>query len=488
MKRTVSLVTILGAVIFPVAVTFAQPSLTKIDINPNGSSSPEMLTTALNKLYFFADNGVAGKELMVCDGANVSLVADLVPGAGGLSDLSNICELNGKIYFAAQAPGLGTELFEYDGVNPPMLAKDVVAGALSSYPSDLVAFDTLLYFRARISPTDPSFGIYSYSPATGNAHLRIVSDKPDEGTELTVYKNKLCFSSKVGQGLGRGLFQFNPPLNLVDTLLTVEPSDGRPFGYLVDSGVLYFCYSKHAGHELYRYDGTTAAQKLTDFPGAQGIVYKSKIARMQGQIFMFATGPTVTENILAVYDESTGQTKLLDTSYYAGWGFGVYNNRMYVSLSNAMDLPVYTYNGLTLRLLSDFVSSAQSVGIADGHQVFQGNLFFTAFVSGADRELYRFNDANMSVKSETDFSASLVYPNPVSSKATISFTLKQNAELNIQLTDMQGRVVYAAEIKQHSPGRNEIKIPVQQLATGGYIYSVVNSEGEIVCRGKLIKD
>ncbi|WP_276135039.1 T9SS type A sorting domain-containing protein [Polluticoccus soli] len=490
MKHTVSLAATLAAITLSFSTTFGQPSLTKIDINPSAGSSPEMLTTALNRLYFYADNGAAGKELMVYDGTGVSLVADLVPGSGGLADLSNICELNGKIYFAAPAAGAGIELFAYDGVNPPVLAKDVVPGATSSFPTNLVALNNVLYFRTRTANFHSD--IYSYNPATGQLQLIATNPaEPMQGLELMVHNNKVCFSSQVNtvSAPGDGLYSFDPATNSLDTIIELDPHTGRPFGYLVDSGILYFIYSTTAdGWELYKYDGVNPPVMLTNFPGLKGLRFKSRIGKLQDRILMTVHGATAVENYFAIYDNSSATVTMLDTTYaYMGSGFGLYNNRMYFGFEENQEIPLFTYDGMKHHRLSDDVSAAKTISLPDEFQVFQGDLYFAAQVAGQDRELYKFNDANLSVKRVKDISSLVLYPNPASSDATISFTLKQATKLIAQLTDMQGRVVYATKSLQYTPGQQEIKMPVQEFAPGIYIYAVMNEAGEILAQGQLIK-
>jgi hypothetical protein len=123
-------------------------------------------------------------------------------------------------------------------------------------------------------------------------------------------------------------------------------------------------------------------------------------------------------------------------------------------------------------------------------------LFFTGFETSnssnplGEGEVYVVTDTSKTndVGDVSNANGITVYPNPVSTELRISVTLTQKQTLAVSLTDMQGRVVFEAQTQHYNAGRQEIKIPVQQLAAGSYIYSVVNSEGEIVCRGKLIKD
>src|SRR5262249_6954199 len=73
------------------------------DVRPGtASSQPTPFVTVGDRVYFFADDGVAGRELWVTDGtaAGTTLAVDCVPGAGGLNP-SWLIAGQSRMYFSA---------------------------------------------------------------------------------------------------------------------------------------------------------------------------------------------------------------------------------------------------------------------------------------------------------------------------------------------------------------------------------------------------
>ena len=80
-----------------------------ININDVGSSSPTGLTEYDGGLYFGANDGVHGNELMRFYGGQGVLVSDIRPGVGW-SNPSGMVEYDGALYFSAFVPSTGYEL------------------------------------------------------------------------------------------------------------------------------------------------------------------------------------------------------------------------------------------------------------------------------------------------------------------------------------------------------------------------------------------
>lgn len=88
------------------------------DVNPTTSNSswskPTNLTVMNNKLYFSANDGVHGYELMSFDGTNVALIKDQYVGIGSSSPWL-MTPINGVIYYAAVDSSNDRELYSSDG-------------------------------------------------------------------------------------------------------------------------------------------------------------------------------------------------------------------------------------------------------------------------------------------------------------------------------------------------------------------------------------
>lgn len=62
-----------------------------------------------------------------------------------------------------------------------------------------------------------------------------------------------------------------------------------------------------------------------------------------------------------------------------------------------------------------------------------------------------------------------MYPNPVSSQATISFDLKESCNVTYQVFDMTGRMVMNQNMGRMSEGEQQININAENLSSGSYI-------------------
>jgi ELWxxDGT repeat protein len=121
------------------------------DINPGtASSSPALLTSYNEQLYFTAIDGVTGRELWTSDGtaAGTTIVLDVNAGSG--SAVPNLLGIaNGRLFFAATAPAFGTELWSTDGTAAgTQLVKDIAPGADNGALLGFAALDGFAVFAA----------------------------------------------------------------------------------------------------------------------------------------------------------------------------------------------------------------------------------------------------------------------------------------------------------------------------------------------------
>ena len=73
---------------------------------------------------------------------------------------------------------------------------------------------------------------------------------------------------------------------------------------------------------------------------------------------------------------------------------------------------------------------------------------------------------NPSVESNVNVN---IYPNPVSSQATLSFDLKESCNVSYQVFDMSGRMVMNQEMGRLAAGEHQININAENLSNGSYI-------------------
>ncbi len=79
-----------------------------------------------------------------------------------------------------------------------------------------------------------------------------------------------------------------------------------------------------------------------------------------------------------------------------------------------------------------------------------------------------------------------VFPNPVATEANVAFTLEKASEINIQITDMNGRQVWSRSNLNGNTGFNMLTIPVLDLPTGTYFLSLYTADN--VVTEKIVTD
>ena len=63
----------------------------------------------------------------------------------------------------------------------------------------------------------------------------------------------------------------------------------------------------------------------------------------------------------------------------------------------------------------------------------------------------------------------VMYPNPVRGEATVSFEMKDNANVSYQVFDITGRMVMNQNMGRFGEGSHEIRVSTENLSTGSYI-------------------
>ncbi len=115
--------------------------------------SPISLTAVGDTLYFYADDGISGRELWKSDGteAGTVLVKDINPGSGGSSPIPRKQSNSRRRHLVTSPPTTASrhELWKSDGTEEgTVLVKDINSGSGTSSPRFLTAVGDTLYFSA----------------------------------------------------------------------------------------------------------------------------------------------------------------------------------------------------------------------------------------------------------------------------------------------------------------------------------------------------
>lgn len=99
-----------------------------------------------------------------------------------------------------------------------------------------------------------------------------------------------------------------------------------------------------------------------------------------------------------------------------------------------------------------------------------GIIYAATYGKGVFRcENYKRTFASVPENSSDDNVNLSMYPNPVSSQATLSFNLKESCNVSYQVFDMTGRMVMNQNMGRMSEGEQQININAENLSSGSYI-------------------
>ncbi len=308
----------------------AQPASILKDIATTGVNmggiDPTELIEFDGALYFFADDGIDGRELWRSDGTEVGTwrVRDICSGQCGSSFATELVVFQGELYFEADDGVHGRELWRSDGTEAGTeLAVDVVPGEESSGPWWLTPFGDKLVFVAKSADGWEPW----VTDGTPGGTVELADVNPGAGdswpSSLTVWKGAVWFAAydpahgyelwtSDGTPGGTHLFEdIQPgPSGSVDfdqsplTHFYTPTPVGDVLVFSADDGV--------HGDELWATDGTVAGTTLlADLePGSQGS-YPRDFTSFGGALF-FEAEPSATGRELFRTDGTSAGTGLFE--------------------------------------------------------------------------------------------------------------------------------------------------------------------------------
>lgn len=263
------------------------------DINPGtASSNPTDLVNVGNVIFFAANDGTDGAELWKTDGtaAGTVMVKDILPGAGS-SNPSNLTNVNGTLFFSATDAAGNASLWKSDGTAAGTVELATVTA------SDLTNVSGILYFNGE----DSTHG-YELWNSDGTAAGTVLVDDIYPGTissyptNLTAVGSEVFFSTGPGEGAVTGLWKSDGT-----AAGTVEIKSGSFFSELhAFEGSVYFGGPDIAGgsqdQELWKTDGT-----------ANGTVQITSVSRVQDDFipaFFWDVGGTLVVGQYNTFQDS----------------------------------------------------------------------------------------------------------------------------------------------------------------------------------------
>ncbi len=302
----------------------------------------------------------------------------------------------------------------------------------------------------------------------------------------------------------------NPKITIIDTI--AKNSSAEKMSAIIKLRDIY--YSKDDGihgYELWKYDPIwgNGSTRITDLAQgvADGVYIRNDDAGMGISrlkiLFNGSTDPTNKGYQLYSYDYQTGQVTLvhtMTTKAVSGTinarcnNFTNYADKIFFSADKNGEKVLWQYTGLVTD--TPEVVSFPSVNIIKDpidisvHPTQNDGIYFIA-KNDTVIKVYNIYDSTIKYSTISRMQSKQLtltaYPNPVTGDAHLSFSLDNPQILSVTLTHINGQIVYSKQAQLYSAGKHQLTIPMQDLPTGNYIYTVRDNNGTMTNSGKLLK-
>ncbi len=499
---------IIVVLLFP-AIAEAQSTVEIYDFEYSLKEPVEKLTPKGDRLYFVAKEGAHGKELWSIDNVFPQrLEADEPKGsADGIYTDGDKSFQMGKagdnIYyfgFYKNAKGISTNcVYEFNIPNQTTTVIDTLVTSVFDY----VSHKGSIYFTATRAGKE---GLYTYNHNTKTFSILIEpQNKGNHRTPRMAVIGDAIYYSGYRQSMQKAIYEYD--LNTNTEKLIAGGVNTPTATYLnwfydmiaVGNTLFFTARNNQHGIELYRYD-SIAPQRLTDIGGGLGGGISSNMLIQNGTLyFLGAENTAQPQKALYSYNISSYTLKKLvnldkvSIGFDGTWG-NIYNNKIFYpvySYPNSPELHYYDIANNQINVADITIIGTSNKALPNGIPVTMNNvLFYPARDSATNRYvLAKYTDAGLSVATTKGSKlTTTLYPNPTTGNATLEFNLKQAQTLSLHLTDVTGRTVYQKAAQQYEQGKHQAVLPTQSLSAGVYMYQVRNSDGELLSKGRLVKE
>jgi ELWxxDGT repeat protein len=461
-----------------------------------------------NKLIF---NGVdSGSSLIwlrkFTGSGNPTFISGSPMGGG-----SGFTQIASTFYFTADEVIHGWEFYKWDGINAASLTTDLAPGSSSLSPQNPIAFNNKIYF---VGKDTAGYELWEYDPTT-NSGQRLTNINTagqslnSTNIQLIAFNNKIFFPAIPGPSSNNTseLYSYDPATGITSMVADIWPGNlgSGPMNFIVLGSKLYFTANDGThGSELFSYDGINPPQMMVDLcpqggADSNGIssFYAGMLAFNNKLYFWGKNNPASSDYDLWSFDPSNNNTNLVYPTQYPGKVGIVYHNKMYFSKRTSSNVNT----AKTFLLSYDGINPPQYIDTSISIYFwprpywpiteFNNDLYFTGTTNPLPNNvltLYRFNDSASIIEAINRIADVSLYPNPSTDKTTIGFSLKQQQNLSLAITDMNGRIVYSENKKQYQSGNSKIVVDMHSFATGNYICRLTDEHSALVWSGKVVKE
>ena len=412
--------------------------LADLDLDGNYYLENARVVTFNNRFVFCTTNKIMVTDGTVSGTKDLATIPQYATGSG-------YCELNGKAYFILNS-GSTNELWSTDGtVNGTNMVKNLTTSAIAlQYTSDMKSFNNKLYIIGAQSGFGPD--LYTCD-ANGNnmSKVEVTTVGNSYPGQMKIYNNRLWFIASNANNTN--LYVVNPD-NTVYPVPTV--SDITVYGelafandrvYFTDGGNTNSIYSVQAQPPFTKQSIELGSLRLPNFWfGGSFLVGTS------GNVYFTAYDSLMVQQYFVKSNGSTLQTFAPPTANTA-----------------------HPFNALI------------SCGMADlfDFRLFNNKVVVPANFDDSGRELWFFEDADITGIAKTELREIQIFPNPAADLVTFT-TTNNYCQNEVNLFDLQGRKVAA---QTGFGGR--VQVNIAALPNGEYV-GEMKENGKTVGTSRLI--
>lgn len=347
------------------------------------NSSPSKLTVFKNKLYFCANDGIHGKELMEYNGTNNPVLVKDIRSGPNSSSPSSFIEFNNNLYFVANDGSHGYELWAYDGIDEPAIVSDILIGSLGSHPLYLIVFNNKLHFSA--DDGENGRELWEYDGINSPAMLKDICIRSNSSSPsgFKVFNNKLLFQAFDGPH-GEELWEYDGTNNPV-LVKDINPYNNNygPRNLCVFNEILYFSADNGIdGEELWRFDGTNEPAIVKDICAGSCGSRPLYLTVFNNKLYFMAQYNTL-KHALWEYDGISDLKLVSDIAIvHSGSSlsdFAVFKNKLILMADDGWrGLELWEYDGSTNPVLVKDINQGTYSSYPSGFTILKDKLYFTA--------------------------------------------------------------------------------------------------------------